>query len=193
MSEQPEPEKVKRGANTGAIRANSYVTQWARLVRRMSDKPMMSKDATSIAGHIWRTVQQTGADPETYDVETDIRRRLEAKQHIDPYKRLAQAAQGRTVSRWANLEWVHQNLLIDPGEIDPDTVPSAGAPAMLQWAKEEPKEFWRQFNTRLDVQEEKDDEGLILAEDSLSVDELLVQFMKLAEEQRAIDLKHTVL
>lgn len=59
------------------------------------------------------------------------------------FEKLAMAARGRTASRTAEVEWVQQQLAIASlDDIDPATVPSASAVALLKWAMANTGDFF---------------------------------------------------
>jgi len=52
------------------------------------------------------------------------------------YETLALAAKGRKAAKPVEMNWVQEHMVLPLADIDPASVPSAGAVALLRWAKE---------------------------------------------------------
>jgi len=65
---------------------------------------------------------------------------------------LTRASSGRKSSKEADIDWVAENLLLaitNPEEIEPGSVPSRQAVAMLAWARLAKTDFYRTFYVKL--------------------------------------------
>jgi hypothetical protein len=84
---------------------------------------------------------------------------------------LALAARGRTpVSVTERVSWVMQNLALPWAEVEVEGVPDCGAVSLLDWAKRDPGEFFKLYDSRLlpsrsqlDDVERMEDDGRELA------------------------------
>jgi hypothetical protein len=188
MDEPPvvEDERRRRGQSAMAKLANDCQGRWCNRVRELSPELMTLGEAARVASVIWRMVRKSGIDPATYDPDDEIRRRLAARQHMDPFDRMTKSAKGRSSSQWAVVDWVSQHLLMDPREIDDSSVPSQGAPALLKWARENQKEFYSTWGKRMEKPDESGvDSEVDKALDGTSVHEILDQFERLMSEQES--------
>ncbi len=107
------------------------------------------------------------------------------------WQRLTSAARGRSALRQEVMEWVGENLLLDLEKIDGSKVPSQGAPALLKHFRNNPKEFAAKYFDKMKFNEETDSGETVLAEEGLSIEEVLVEFKRLVSEQEAIDRRGT--
>ncbi len=98
--------------------------------------------------------------------------------------KLTEAAIGRSASRWVVMEWVNDCLLMEPGEVEPASVPSQGAPGMLRWAKENRKEFYAKYLAGVEAEEQKPGASRGLMADGRDVRELVAELKGIMARRR---------
>lgn len=149
---------------------------------------------TSVVGRMWNEIKHGQLDAATYPIIQKGELFLHEAARADIWEELTLSAMGRECDRWALMEWVNANMMVAPEKIDRDKVPSQGAPHLLKHFRDNPKDFAKVYLSKVEAPEkEGDDEESILAEDSLSIEEILIQFKRLVAEQEQIDEQDAVL
>jgi len=100
----------------------------------------------------------------------------------DVWLRLVAAAGDKRCTKATDREWVASVLLKDPEDIDPTTVPSAAAVGLLQWARANRSEFYKDVYARAARSESAASAGDGLTDDGQSVEDIIKQFIALRSE-----------
>lgn len=142
---------------------------------------------TKVVAKLWDDIKKNhNGDPTGYDVIDNATPLLATERQGTVWERLTMSAAGRVASRWAVMDWVSQNLLIDPEQIDHASVPDQGAPAWLKWARENQKEFATKYFSKMDAPDESGSstESSKTA-DGQSVEDILDDFLQILKDSEA--------
>lgn len=188
--------------------ANDYVKKWVPLCRKVGPPDCRYTRAQKAAFELYRRCQNRDVPLESVTDEDVlvhardwwkrnggyVRSDIEIPESTlvagvspenDVWGRLTLAAFGRTASRWAVMEWVNDCLLVQTDRIDPASVPSQGAPALLKWAKENQKEFYAKYLARVEADEVKVSSSRGLMADGRDVRELVAELQDILARRRA--------
>jgi len=191
MAYRRETKKARKDRLEAAGKWTDFKNTRDELVQRYLDQGMDEKEATKQGGKEADSLfDNYGTKAEIEEVQQEqVRRRNSAPQPkaIDMLVKAGIAKQSEgpgIISPEVEIRWVHQNLMVSWDEIDPQSVPTGGAVALLEQAKGDFRWFFEKFYSKLMVSRTVDEtNGEGDGEDPAEVESMIGDLLTPAQMQ----------